>query len=74
MARPLKPPAGYGPYAPPSTANSRPVVDVVTVMVPVGVVHVGSVALKVAVGAPGAVPIAWFNVVSQPAAFLTLMV
>ena len=46
----------------------------VTVIVPVGVVHVGSVALKVAVGAPGAVPIDWFNVVSQPAAFLTLMV
>ncbi len=74
MARPLKPPVGYGAYAPPSTANSRPVVEVVTVMVPVGVVQVGSVALKVAVGAPGAVPIDWFSVVSQPAAFLTLMV
>ena len=48
--------------------------DEVTLMVPVGVEHVGSTALNVAVGAPGAAAIAWFNVVSQPAALRTFIV
>ncbi len=54
--------------------NSSPVVGVLTVIVPVGVVHVGSTAASVAVGAPGAVAMSLVNVVSQPAAFFTLMV
>ncbi len=54
--------------------KSSLVVDDVTVMVPVGVVQVGSVALSVADGAPGALPILCVNVASQPALFFTLMV
>ena len=48
--------------------------DDVTVIVPVGVEQVGSTALSVAVGAPGAAAIAWFSVVSQPPALRTFIV
>src|SRR4029453_7496697 len=74
VARPLQPEAGYTAYAPPSILNSSPAVAVVTVMVPVATVHVGSTAASVAVGEFGAVSIAWFNVVSKPPDFLPLMV
>src|SRR5688500_19546239 len=40
-------------------------------MVPVGVAHVGSVAVAVTVGAPGAVPTVTSTEDSQPAAFFT---
>src|SRR5678809_595739 len=73
VASPLHPPVGYTAYAPPSRLNSSPAVDVVTVIVPVGTLHVGSTTASVAVGAFGAVAISFESVVSQPAAFLTLM-
>src|SRR5687768_17727997 len=66
LLMPVKPPAGYGALVPLSALDSRPAVDEVTVMVPVGVAHVGSVAVAVTVGAPGAVPTVTSTEASQP--------
>src|SRR5678810_547052 len=67
---PVKAPL-YGAYVPLSTLYSSPVVTDVTVMDPVGVVHVGSVAVAVTLGAPGANPTVTSTEPSQPAAFFT---
>src|SRR5678810_599289 len=62
---------GYGAYVPLSNLYSSPVVTDVTVMVAVGTAHVGSVALAVTLGAPGAAATVTSVDASQPAAFFT---
>ena len=54
-----------------SILYSRPAVGEVTLIVPVGVEQVGSVAVAVTTGAPGAVPTVTGAEASQPAAFFT---
>src|SRR5687768_18428780 len=71
LLMPVKPPRSEERCVGMSTLYSRPAVAEVTVMVPVGVAHVGSVAVAVTVGAPGAVPTVTSTEASQPAAFFT---
>src|SRR5687768_18401351 len=71
LLMPVKPPAAYLLHYTTLFRSSRPAVAEVTVMVPVGVAHVGSVAVAVTVGAPGAVPTVTSTEASQPAAFFT---